>query len=435
MVQRGLPSRRRAPLLLAAVVTLASVVSAEPSRAINPVQQGATMAVAGPAERIRPDFFGVSVTIGPEGVTSWPTFDVGAVRSSQPWRSVERTPGVYDWTVLDIKVAEVEARGAQPLIHLGGTPAFHAAPHFPPSVASPPRLSAYRDYVIAAVSRYGDRVDYQVWNEGNIPTFFLGSPAHLAEMTRIVGRAVRDLAPSATVVSPSFVLRGSAVLRAWYRDYWSQQVGRFPVGRFVDAASISAYPMEREGPEDALALTQWARHVLEKQGFAGPLWASEINYGASGGPPTIAPISMKRQVAYVVRTYVLHATAGADRVYWFRWQPHITLNTSLSDATGAATPAGTAYGTVESWLLRTRPTGCTTSKGVHSCGFRVDKRTQRHVYWRRADRSRVVRAPQGARTITDPAGTTTRVEAGDTLRVGLTPVMIETRSRRGPGAR
>ncbi|KRF36874.1 hypothetical protein ASG94_05605 [Nocardioides sp. Soil805] len=432
-----LPSPSRA-LLLLVVTSLVSVLYVAPSQATGRGPAGTSTTPAGPAapaDRVRPDLFGIHVTIDPAAATAWPPFDVGAVRVTHSWRSVERTPGVYDWAALDAKVATVRAHGAQPMVILGGTPSFHAAAGFAPAPASPPRLAAYQAFVRAAITRYGDRADYQVWNEGNIPLFFTGSPAYLAAMTRIVGRAAHDLAPTATVVAPSFVVRGSAWLRAWYREYWSQEVGRYPVGRFVDAASISAYPMETEDPEDALALTQWARHVLDKLDFEGPLWASEVNYGASGGAPTTAPITMERQVAFVVRTFVLHATSGADRVYWFRWEPHITLNTSLSDGTGAPTPAGTAYGTVEDWLLGTRPTGCTVSKGVSACGFRVDRRTRRHVYWTRSGRTRVVRAPTGSRTMTDPAGTTSRVRRGDKVRVGLTPVMVETRARRGPVSR
>ncbi|KRF36873.1 hypothetical protein [Nocardioides sp. Soil805] len=422
MAQPGHRSLRRALLLLVSTAlsaALASALCVAPSQA---------------ADRIPREFFGMDVAITSQGETSWPALDVGAVRVALSWRSVEQSIGAYTWNDLDAKVATAESHDAQPLLVLEGTPGFHAtgkAPHY----GSAPRLKAYRSFVRALVARYGDRADYQVWNEGNVPIFFDGTPANLAAMSRVLGRATRDLAPSAQVLAPSFVIRGSGTLREVYRAYWSQKIGRFSVGRFVDAAAISAYPMEPEDPEDALVLTQWAQRVLDKKGFQGPLWASEINYGASGLQPTIAPIPMRRQVAYVVRTYALHASAGADRVYWWRWLPHITVNTTLNNGKGGLTRAGKAYRSVEDWLVGTRPTGCKVAKGVRTCGFRLDKQTTRYVSWTRSGQTRVVVAPAGSRTKTKPSGATSRVRRGDRVRVGLTPVMIETRSRRDSRSR
>lgn len=403
-------------LLLAAVV--ATGVSSAPAQAGN---------------RVRPDFFGIDIAIGPQGVAAWPGFDPGVVRIAQAWRSAERSPGVYDWTHLDVKVSTAEAHGATPLIVIEGAPSFHAIGAGAPNYGSPPALPAYRSWVQALVARYGARVDYQVWNEANVPIFFTGTPAHMAAMTKILGQTARKLAPTATVVAPSFPLRGEgSAFRGWFRAYWSQKIGKRPVGRFVDAASLSAYPMPDEDPEDGLELTQWARHVLHKKGFDGPLWATEINYGANGLAPTPA-IPMKRQVSYVVRTYVLHTSAGADRVYWWRWEPHQTVNTRLNNGKGGLTRAGRAFGEVKDWLVGTAPKGCEVRKGLTTCKFRVRKGVHRYVSWTRAVRARTLHAPAGARTLTKPSGRTSSLKPGKGLRVGITPIMIETRKARRSG--
>lgn len=384
--------------------------------------------------RVRSDYFGLGLDIDPRVTGAWPTLDLGAVRISAGWKWIERSEGVYDWAAMDIRVATAEAHGAKPLMEVHGTPLFHVLDQANATSASPPALPAYRSFVRALVARYGTRVDYQVWNEPSVAQFFTGTPAHVAEMTRILFKAVRALAPDAVAVAPSTPLRGDGNgMRRWFRAYLGQKLGPRgrPVTKFFDAASISAYPMHDEDPEDGLALTQYARRILDKYGFKGPLWATEINYGANGPVRPTPPISADLQAAYIVRTFVLHATLGADRVYWFYWTPRTNVNTNLQDGDGGLTPAGTAYDVVKDWVLGAKPTGCQRVKGVSTCGFRVNKRVSRSISWTRSGKVRKMRLPQGAVKRTNPAGVTRRIKPGrSTLKVGVAPVMIEVRRRR-----
>ena len=309
-----------------------------------------------------------------------------------------------------------------------GTPRFHGLGQEPTS-ASPPDLRAYRSFVRALVSRYGDRVDYQVWNEPNVTIFYTGTAKHVARMTYIMNRAVRTTAPGAAVVAPSFVLRGEGnYSRHWFKRYWTREIKGRPVSRLVDVASLSAYPMPEGDPEDGLAITQWARKIVARVGFRGDLWATEINYGANGLAPT-ALLPMRSQVSNVVRTYVLHAALGADRVFWYSWANDITVNTYLQDGHGTLTPAGTAYGVVQDWLIGMRPTGCSVTRGVTTCGFR-GRGVSREISWTRSGRIRAIRAPQGARKRESPDGRRIRIRARDLLHVGTTPIMVEVRRSR-----
>ena len=386
---------------------------------------------AGAADRIGPRFFGVDLSISPATAEAWPVIEPGVVRVALAWSSVERSDGEFDWSTVDYKVATAHDHGAQPLLVLEGTPRFHALGADEPSYASAPDLRSYRAFVRALVGRYRDRADYQVWNEANVPMFFEGSPAHMARMTRILGRAKRKLAPDATVISPSFLLRGepNSSQRKFFRRYWSQRSGG-RVGRFVDAAAVSAYPMPDERPEEALDLTQWARKSLARRGWTGPLWVAEINYGANGLEPTPA-ISARLQAAYVVRTYVLHASSGTERVYWWRWERHQTVNTELQDRSGDLTRAGKAYGVVKDWLVGTRARGCSvTGKGVYSCTFRARGGVVRKIYWKRAGKSKRLDVPRGAVSKTTTNGIKRSLVPGRTFSVSTSPTMIEVQRAR-----
>lgn len=404
------------------VAILFAVVLVAPSSA-TPFGPGSA---EGPHKKaaVRGGFFGLGMEAYQD---KWPTLDLGAVRLLAYWPEVEGIRGQYNWATLDARVATAEQRGARPLLTVQGTPTFHALGAGKPEPGSPPDLGAYRAFVRALVSRYGERVDYQVWNEVNVVQFFSGTPAHAAAMTRILGGVVRRQAPGSVALAPSFPLRGdNDAFRTWFRSYLRQKVGprQQRVTKFFDTASISSYPMPDEDPEDGLAITQWARRTLARHGFRGPVWATEINYGANGGAPT-SRIPVRRQVSYVVRTYVLHATLGADRVFWYSWYRDPTVNTHLQDGKGNLTAAGRSYGVVQDWLLGTRPVGCKTTRGVSTCGFRVGGGVKRYVSWTRSGRIRPVVAPAGAVSLTYPTGKTRGLKPGRKLHVGVTPVMIE----------
>ena len=75
------------------------------------------------------------------------------------------------------------------------------------------------------------------------------------------------------------------------------------------------------------------------------------------------PIPAARQVAYLMRTYLLNAAAGVKRVYWYAYDMGTlpgggTLgNTLLTDPTnraaGTLTPAGRAFPRIRSWMAGT----------------------------------------------------------------------------------
>ncbi len=61
--------------------------------------------------------------------STFPEASVGAVRlwdSGVTWRQIETSPGVFDFSRLDVAVSTARNRGADVLIVLGQTPKFHA---------------------------------------------------------------------------------------------------------------------------------------------------------------------------------------------------------------------------------------------------------------------------------------------------------------------
>lgn len=358
---------------------------------------------------------------------SVPLVSTPTMRLIVTWSEIERSAGKYDWSALDARIAMAEQNQSKPLLTLWSTPAFHAVGEYVSpqwSYLRPPAIRAYRAFVRALAERYGSRVDYQLWAEMNAPGNYLGTERHMAKMTWAASEAVRAEAPSALVVAPQGPVRLKGN-RKWFRTFWSLRVHGKPVGAWVDVATFSGFPLPKHGPEKQIRLTKWVRRITGDNGFSGPIWIVEVNYGVRLPRPTV-PISVDRQVANVVKTYVLNASIGTQRVYWHYWsKPNAALDTAMLTADNQVAPPGKAFGVIQPWLIGTRAEGCTIKRGdLYTCLF-TTKRVERRVVWSVSGQSQRVLAPASTTTVSSPDGTVRPIGTAKRVKVGLVPVMIE----------
>jgi hypothetical protein len=173
-----------------------------------------------------------------------------------------------------------------------------------------------------------------------------------------------------------------------------------------------------------------------------PIWNTEVNYGLQtgllGGHPADR-IPASRQAAYVMRTYLLNAANGIDRVFWYRFDMNTlplfggrgTLgNTLLSDPADHSrlTQAGQAYLLIQAWmhgrLMGSKRRGpCQPdSHGTYECVVK-DSTITRHIYWNPVHHAHV-RLAKHARHRQDERGLVSKVKGGSSLRVGSEPVMV-----------
>lgn len=368
----------------------------------------------------------------------------GAVRLwdvGTQWNQIQtrRSGSKYNWTRLDSLVRAAHKHHAEVTLVVAGTPRFYSrTPWNVPSSAVP----AYKAFVRAAMVRYRPQhwgyrgiAAYQAWNEGNIKTFWTGTPAGLATITAAMTSVRNQVDPKALVVAPSMVTRLSFEQKALAKFY-AQRVAGKPVWRYIDAVALSLYPEARYGgrvavPEDSMRLLKQVRGLLRRDHVPGskPIWNTEINYGMSGGRSRAAPAS--RQVANVMRTYLLNAAAGVKRVFWYRydWGVHIA-NTLFTSTTNASklTAAGSAYARIQSWMhgtlvgTRTAPPCQADRHGTYTCVVRSGSGTRR-IYWNPFHGAKVKLAGN-AHHLTNEMGGVSKVRPGATITVGYAPVLV-----------
>jgi len=308
------------------------------------------------------------------------------------WRDVNPAPGVFDWSILDRRIAQVESWGGRPLLVLGLTPQWAAMdpnagdPRWGAGSASlPADLDAWTGYVRAVASRYGDRIGaYEVWNEANLKTFWAGTPEQMALLTALANQEIKKFSPNATVLAPSVTTRLKSGAR-----FSARFLSEFGVNPSFDAWAIHSYPAGDAGvsfdgscnadpatgqtPDDCvagksarLAARQRAEDVRYwQQAVVGtamgisqsildlPIWDTEVNYGLAG--PGIIPgvdWSAEQGAELIAYTFADSAVLGIDNTFWYQFTatPYSLLGVQMTPSTPRTLGAWTTGGSPPSVL-------------------------------------------------------------------------------------
>jgi len=237
------------------------------------------------------------------------------------WRDVNPQQGVFDWSILDRRIALVESWGGKPFLVLGLTPQWAARnpgagdPLWGAGSASPPaNIEDWKTYVRAVANRYGGRIaGYELWNEANLSTFWQGSSTELLAMSQDAYGIIKAANPGAVVAAPSITtrLRGSAA------RFTSAFAGEVASSKWIpfDTWTIHSYPNGDAGgnvdagldgetgkligtnPEVAVEqriedVISWQNALVDAlgpghRGLSIGIYDTEVNYGLEG--PGIRP--------------------------------------------------------------------------------------------------------------------------------------------------
>jgi hypothetical protein len=419
-------------LLMLTLIVPACSAGDQPQVRRSAIASPTTSASASPSRsaEVRSTFFG---SHDHDPIGSWPDGPVGSLRAwdaGVTWREIEVAPGTFDFSKLDAMVDAAEQHDSDVLLVLGQTPAFHALDptaesFYGEGASSPPELSAWKKYVRTVAERYAGRpVVLQVWNEANVTGFWSGTPQQMAELTKATHDVVQDVRPRPTLVAPALVTRLTGQ-RAWIDEFYATSVDGTPVADFVDDVSLQLYPDAEGTPETSMTLLAAMRTVLAAHDVQKPIWNTEINYGLTG--TEVKPAGTRQQQSNVLRTYILNAANGIERVYWYGWDQQSIVDTLLVEPDQVTlTPAGKAYRIAHRWLIGATVSGCTEGEGgTWACTLDRPDGTS-HVYWN-TEATRTVPVPDGATQSQVLGRAPQPVQPGSTIEVGLLPVMV------GPG--
>lgn len=266
---------------------------------------------------------------------NWPSFEPGIVRmwgSATTWGELHSKGPRVDWrdahgTRMDYFVRHTLQRGrdASVMMTLAMTPVWAsikgdngacARSSFGERSCMPPAdLTTWRSFVRELAERYADgRIDvWEIWNEADVPTHWVGSPVLMVEMTRIAREEIKKVNPRAVLIGPNVTANGLRFLN----DFLVHGGGRH-----VDGLSIHVYL--GLGSRQAMSRMRNAREVMRGHGLELPIWNTESNTACIDDPdPGVhkqAGACDPRREATVLQSVLLHAAQGFENFTFYTWE-------------------------------------------------------------------------------------------------------------------
>jgi GH35 family endo-1,4-beta-xylanase len=335
---------------------------------------------------IQDSLFGLHVNGAERGV--WPTINFGSLRlwdNATSWTNIETSKGVFDWTNLDRAVSNANQNGVTDfLMVLSGTPTWATNQRNPISLPAPnasgvpANMADWDDWVRAVATRYKGKItNYQPWNEANLKTFYTGTPAQMADLTKRAHDIIKSIDPSATIVAPSTGLRLNGALQRFYPKFLQELKARnWP----VDVWSAHTYPNSLGTTNDRRELAnKWIDLLKAAKAPNLPLWDTENNYGLGGPGPDFPEQDIKgtKAASWTAVTYLDALRLGISRVYIYQWGPYNDL-WGIQYKDGA--PGAIAMNTLQKWIVGTTYKGCKEAKRKVTCKFRTSDGVNQIVY-------------------------------------------------------
>jgi hypothetical protein len=301
------------------------------------------------AAAVRSEFFGiVQGQLDDQDRQGMAAARVRSERFELGWRSAEPSQGSFDWAPSDQFIGAHAAHGIRPLPFVWGSPPWVAANPGSPPIDTAAHEQAWRDFLEAAVARYGAGGSYwaneyqqqygpgatplpiqswQVWNEPNLRKFFdpggtdQQSVQKYARLLQISHDAIKSTDPQAQIIlagNPGYPPSGG--LQAW--DFLDSLYGVPGIKNDFDAAALHPYATSLDVFRQEI---QKVRTVMKTHADGDtPLWLTEFGWGSA--PPDRFGINQglagqERLLKGSFKLILNNRNAwNVQRVFWFLWR-------------------------------------------------------------------------------------------------------------------
>lgn len=231
------------------------------------------------------------------------------VRMDLAWDAVERTVGNYDFSPWDELLDALEQRGmaADFILDYGNT-LYTGAAMTPPR--SPAEITAFGDYVAAAVTHFQDRTNlvFEVWNEPDIDGFWGGAPS-ASEYQAVLEEALNR----AHAANPNAQLLTGGLSRPYPRawEFWDDLLASSTVADLASGLGTHLYLWAPPEQRWADVLTLQERLAVAMPGRA--VWNTEWGHSSAmllERDGVFEPIGPDLQAVWTVRSILTTWWAG-----------------------------------------------------------------------------------------------------------------------------
>ena len=417
---------------------------------------------------IQPEFFGLDVN---NTTIAWPSaagVPFGSVRlwdSGTRWNQIETSKGQYTWTALDAMVSAANQNGQTVLYTFGGDPTFYSSNPTDTNCAeltngdgpcdAPADVNSngsgtdadFQGFVTALMQHLqqaGETIQYfEIWNEANnYQAFWNGTAAQLVRMAADARTIIKSYDPSALVLTPSTCGCNNTHFTAGAHptsnpqdamSYYLNTSVKLPSGKVVRGASVAdgiAFHLYlgNPNPEGIVNLITNMQAVMAADGLSNlPLINSESSWGLNTNitncpaSPPFAQTCLNNMTAFLPRSYILAASNGLTRFYWYQWGNN-SWGTLYDTSDRGIYQAAEAYAVVEEWLLGSSFEGaCQQSDTVYTCNLVSASGVTEEIVWNTAGSATFNTSPYTQCATVTGSGCT--VENG-AVTIGKQPILL-----------
>jgi hypothetical protein len=295
------------------------------------------------AAAARSEFFGIveGQALNLQDYDGMATARIRTQRHLLDWSTIQPSRGSFAWASVDQSVGRLASRGIRPAPFVWGNPGWVGGSRATPPLESTADRDAWRNFLKAAVARYGPGGSYwangyrqqfgqnatpwpiqswQIWNEPNLAKFFAPNPSagKYAQLLRISHAAITSQDPQARIVLAGMVAYTDR--KAW--DFLDDLYGVGNVKGSFDAAALHPYASDLSKVQNAFQ--QFRRVMNEHSDGQTPLWVTEIGWGSN--PPDQFGINkgLEGQERLLRRSYQLilnnRRAWNVQRLFWYFWR-------------------------------------------------------------------------------------------------------------------
>jgi polysaccharide biosynthesis protein PslG len=295
------------------------------------------------AAAARSEFFGIvqGPTLDSQDLEGLAGARVHTDRFVLTWGWVEPNQGSFRWGSMDNFVGRLARHGIRLVPSVWGNPDWVAGSSSTPPISGPQGVTAWRNFLKAAVARYGRGGSYwttgyrqkygagatplpiqswQIWNEPNLKGFFAPqpSPGQYARLLAISHDAIRSQDPQARIVLAGMPRHGD--ISAW--DFLKKLYAVGPaVKSNFDVVALHPYAPHLYQVREAIEKIRTVMRNHADQ--ATPLWITEIAWG-SAPPDGGLNKGLTGQASMLYRAYELivgHRDGwNVRRLFWYHWR-------------------------------------------------------------------------------------------------------------------
>jgi hypothetical protein len=293
---------------------------------------------------VRTEFFGIvqGPTLSDLDIQGMKSVRVQTNRFLLDWQWVQPDPGPFRWGTADKFIGRLASQGIRALPAMWGNPDWvdGAQDWARPPIDRPAYITAWKDFLKAAVVRYGPGGTYwangyrqrygasatplpiqswQIWNEPNLKKYFVPYPApnEYARLLQNSHDAIKNKDPRARIVLAGMPSHGD--LKAW--DFLNSL---YSAGAKPDFDVAALHPYAPSVDRQRQDIQQFRTVMNNRNDRTTPLWLTELAWGSA--PPDRFGINkgLEGQRTALRGTFNLvldnRKAWNVQRLFWYRWR-------------------------------------------------------------------------------------------------------------------